>query len=100
MRDSASDAEPPVRRIRSALRRARSGILIMVGVYAVSIGAGGVMVHTGNQFALSYRDSLVARAHRADATLKASDSGRAESRRRATSRRTSVSPPFRKRSAG
>jgi hypothetical protein len=47
----------------------------MVAVYAVSIGTGGVMVHAGNRFALAYRDSLVARAHRTDATLKASDSG-------------------------
>lgn len=58
-----------------ALRRARRSILIMVGVYAVSIGAGGVMVHAGNRFALSFRDSLVARAHRADPSARADDAG-------------------------
>ena len=47
----------------------------MVGVYTVSIGSGGAMVHAGNQFALGYRDSLVARAHRADPSAKADDSG-------------------------
>ena len=65
--------QQPVSRFRSALRRARSGILIMASVYAVSLGAGGVMVHTGNQFALSYRDSLAARAHRADPSARATD---------------------------
>ena|ERR1019366_8279229 len=59
----------------SALQRARRGILIMVGVYAVSVGAGGVMVHTGNRFALTFHDSLVARAHRADPSARANDAG-------------------------
>jgi uncharacterized membrane protein SpoIIM required for sporulation len=62
-------------RINSAVRNARAGILIIAMIYAVSLAAGVIMAHTGNRFALSYRDSLVARAHRVDPAARANDAG-------------------------
>ncbi len=48
--------------ILSALSRARLAILTMALTYALSLGVGIVMAQTGNQFALAYRDQLVAGA--------------------------------------
>jgi hypothetical protein len=62
-------------RVGWALRHARAGILIIATIYAVSLVAGIAMAHTGNRFALAYRDSLVARAHRADPAARADDAG-------------------------
>lgn len=64
-----------LKRVGWALREARAGILIIGAIYAVSLAAGILMAHTGNRFALSYRDSLVARAHRADPAARANDAG-------------------------
>jgi hypothetical protein len=61
--------------IGASVRDARRPILFMALVYAVSIGAGAAMVHSGNAFALRTRDSLVARAHRADPSSRADDAG-------------------------
>ena len=49
-----------------ALSRARIPILTIALAYVLSLVIGIIMVHTGNEFALSYRDSLVARAHADD----------------------------------
>jgi uncharacterized membrane protein SpoIIM required for sporulation len=49
-----------------ALSRARVAILTIALAYVLSLVIGVVMVHAGNEFALSYRDSLVARAHADD----------------------------------
>jgi hypothetical protein len=49
-------------RLRRALARARLGILTVAVVYALSVTAGAVMVHSGNGFALRYRDNLVGTA--------------------------------------
>jgi hypothetical protein len=57
------------------MRHARAGILVVGVIYAVSLGIGMLMAHAGNRFALAYRDSLVARAHRADPAARASDAG-------------------------
>ena len=62
-------------RIGMALRNARTGIAIIAAVYLVSVSAGMLMVHTGSTFALTFRDSLVARAHRADPSARADDRG-------------------------
>jgi len=61
--------------INSAVRNARAGILIIAMIYAVSLGAGVIMAHTGNRFALAYRDALVARAHRIYPAARANDAG-------------------------
>ena len=61
--------------IAAALRNARYGIFIIATTYAASVSTGIAMVHGGNSFALSYRDSLVARAHRADPSARADDRG-------------------------
>lgn len=61
--------------VRVALRRARPGIAIVAMTYVVTLTTGAVMAHAGNGFALTYRDSLVARAHRADPAARAVDRG-------------------------
>jgi hypothetical protein len=48
--------------VKSALSRAKIPILTVAGIYFVSVIIGIVMVHSGNQFALSYRDNLVTKA--------------------------------------
>lgn len=45
-----------------ALGRARIPILTIGLTYFVGVAVGAVMVHSGNEFALSYRDNLVANA--------------------------------------
>lgn len=52
--------------VSRALSRARLGILTMALMYALSLAGGMVMVHTGSEFALAYRDSLVTRAQASD----------------------------------
>lgn len=64
-----------MRSLRLALRQVRFGIFIMAGIYALSLSSGMLMVHAGNRFALTFRDSLVARAHRADPAARADDAG-------------------------
>jgi len=58
-----------------ALRHARPGIMIIATTYIVTVTSGAVMVHAGNRVALTYRDSLVVRAHRADPAARAADRG-------------------------
>ncbi len=53
------------------MSRARLGILTMALTYALGVASGMVLVHTGSDFALSFRDSLVARAHASDPSLAA-----------------------------
>jgi len=57
-----------------ALRRARIPILTIGLTYFVGVAVGAVMVHSGNEFALSYRDNLVANA-RANPALIALEEG-------------------------
>lgn len=47
--------------ITSALFRAKVPIVIIAATYLISVTIGIVMVHSGNQFALSYRDNLIAK---------------------------------------
>lgn len=56
-----------------ALFRARLAILTFAVTYFISVLVGAVMVHTGNEFALSYRDDLVARAQASDPVALAYD---------------------------
>ncbi len=48
--------------VRRALARARFPILAVALTYLIAVLAGALMVHTGNEFALSFRDELVAEA--------------------------------------
>ena len=48
--------------IKSALSRAKTPILIVAVCYFVSVTAGILMAHSGNEWALDYRDKLVSRA--------------------------------------
>lgn len=55
----------------SALKRARVCILTIGLTYLISVAAGIVMVSSGNKFALSYRDQLVAQASVSDPAARA-----------------------------
>jgi uncharacterized membrane protein SpoIIM required for sporulation len=57
-----------------ALRRARPAILSIAILYALSLLVGAIMVQTGYQPALAYRDYIVSRAQ-SDPTLIALNSG-------------------------
>jgi hypothetical protein len=50
------------RMIFRAIYRARLAILTVGLTYLISVAVGMVMVHTGNPFALDYRDSIVSNA--------------------------------------
>lgn len=45
-----------------AIRRARISILTVALTYALAVGAGMLMVQTGNEWATGYRDQVVSRA--------------------------------------
>ena len=49
-----------------AVSRARTAILTIAVTYALSVVVGAAMVHGGNEFALDYADSLVAKAQATD----------------------------------
>jgi len=55
--------------ILGALSRARLGILTVALTYTLFVIVGIVMVHTGNEFALAQRDSLIANANASDPSL-------------------------------
>ncbi len=56
-------------RVKLALFRARLGIATVAIAYAIGLLAGGFMVHTGNGFALRYRDRLVGGAQQSSPIL-------------------------------
>ncbi len=57
--------------IITALSRARLPILTFAVTYFISVLVGVLMVHTGNEFALTYRDDLVERAQENEPALVA-----------------------------
>lgn len=57
--------------IGKALHRARLGILSVAAAYVVAVAIGTAMVHTGNGFALRYRDRLVSHANETSTISKA-----------------------------
>lgn len=57
-----SPAPSVLRGIGTALKRARYPILTVASAYIISVLAGMIMVHAGNQFALSRRDAIVSKA--------------------------------------
>lgn len=66
---------PSLQSLALAFAHARIGILIIASTHVLSVTAGALMVHGENRFALDYRDSLVARAHRSDPAARADDAG-------------------------
>ena len=48
--------------VRRALQRARLAIVTVALTYLISVSAGIVMVHTGNEWAIAYRDHVISRA--------------------------------------
>ncbi len=61
--------------IRRALSRARLGISLIALTYMLSVLLGAGLAHTGNSFALGFRDGLIARADASDPSLAALRSG-------------------------
>jgi len=55
------------RLVTQAVHRARWAILSVAAVNAMGVIVGALMVHSGNEFALTYGDKLVARAQKQDA---------------------------------
>ena len=64
-------------RIWLALRRARLGIFIIGLTHGVGIAIGLGMVHSGNSFALNYRDKIVSNAQKTASSLRQLDQGHA-----------------------
>ncbi len=62
MPEEKSETHNIVVLVRRALHRARISILTVSLTYLVSVSVGIVMVHTGNEWAIAYRDNLVSRA--------------------------------------
>jgi hypothetical protein len=58
-----------------AIGRARLSILTIAATYVLGILVGMAMVHTGNAFALHYRDQLVGQANQQDPTAQAAKRG-------------------------
>ncbi|MGC1376419.1 MAG: stage II sporulation protein M [Anaerolineales bacterium] len=61
--------------VARAIGRARLPIALVAATYAVSLLVGMVMAHTGNAFALNYRDQLVGQAVKQDAASVAAIQG-------------------------
>jgi uncharacterized membrane protein SpoIIM required for sporulation len=59
--------------LKNALSRAKKPILIVAAFYLFSVTAGIIMVHSQNQFALSYRDKLVNQAQTGTVLTQNSD---------------------------
>jgi uncharacterized membrane protein SpoIIM required for sporulation len=62
MQQQKSDTHSIVASVTRALRRARIAILTVALTYLVSVSVGIVMVHTGNEWAITYRDHIVSGA--------------------------------------
>jgi hypothetical protein len=62
-------------RIRRAWRHTRFGIWTTALTYGLSVFAGLLMVHSGNRYALDFRDKLVGKAQRESVILRQSQRG-------------------------
>src|SRR5512141_1969835 len=62
MQQQKGDTHSIVALVRRALQRARIAILTVALTYFVSVSIGIVMVHTGKEWAITYRDHIVSRA--------------------------------------
>ncbi len=62
MHEENSETTQIVHLVMRALARAQVPILTVALTYFVSVIVGAVMVHTGNAFALTYRDQIVSKA--------------------------------------
>jgi uncharacterized membrane protein SpoIIM required for sporulation len=69
MQQKKSDTHSIVALVTRALHRARIAILTVALTYLVSVSVGMVMVHTGNQWAIAYRDRIVFRAQSSPITI-------------------------------
>ncbi|MBI5878034.1 MAG: hypothetical protein HZB53_10300 [Chloroflexi bacterium] len=69
MRGDGSDNGGVVWHVIRALRRARFPILTIALTYFLSVVLGIVMVHTGNTFAVTYRDNIVSNAQSSSITV-------------------------------
>jgi len=62
MQQQKSDTHSIVQLVTRALYRARIAILMVALAYLIAVGVGMTMVHSGNEWALAYRDRIVSGA--------------------------------------
>jgi len=62
MQQQKSDTHSIITLVTRALHRARIAILTVALTYLVSVSVGMVMVHTGNEWAITHRDHIVSGA--------------------------------------
>lgn len=76
MQQQQSDTYGIVAVVVRALQRARVAILTVAVTYLVSVSIGMVMVHTGNEWALNYRDHIVSGAQSSQTIIALKDNNR------------------------
>jgi hypothetical protein len=69
MQPENSESRHGIALILRALQRARTPILTVALTYLVAVGVGILMVHTGNEWALAYRDQIVSGAQASPITM-------------------------------
>jgi Integral membrane protein DUF95. len=69
MNHEKSESQSIIVIVMSALRRARMPILTVAITYLVSVSIGMLMVHTGNEWAIAYRDNIVSKAQSSPISL-------------------------------
>jgi uncharacterized membrane protein SpoIIM required for sporulation len=76
MQQQQSDTFGIVAVVVRALQRARVAILSVAVTYLVSVSIGMLMVHTGNEWALNYRDHIVSGAQSSSTIIALKDNHR------------------------
>jgi hypothetical protein len=69
MQERKSDTHSIVALVTRALHRARIAILTVAITYLIAVTFGIVMVHTGNEWAIAYRDHIVSGAQSSPITI-------------------------------
>ena len=69
MQQEQSEPHNIVLLVRRALLRARISMLTVALTYIAAVSAGMIMVHTGNERAITYRDGIVSRAQSSSITM-------------------------------
>ena len=69
MNHEKSESQSMIVIVMRALHRARMPILTVAITYLVSVSIGMLMVHTGNEWAIAYRDNIVSKAQSSPISL-------------------------------
>lgn len=76
MQQQKSDTHSIVTLVIRALQRARIAILTVAVTYLISVSVGMVMVHTGNEWVLAYRDRIVSGAQASSSIIALNQNNR------------------------